>query len=610
MTPIPGPHNNSDSSSLYPYLAATFCVVFGIVLIANVQTAGDQVWFWYATFFRDGNKLYSGMHLALQPLFLLETSWFMALLGNGWLVSKVPALLHLIAYCLGLFLITKTYSLSNLSKAAILLSVFFINIAAEGSRFDDYRALTDCFDIYSLVLLLKLSVPQWSSRHSYLAAGLGVLSGLTLMTRLNDGAALFVSVAISILFLAPARKLLLTALFCGAAALTVILTVHLTGDSFHDYAAYSIFKAAKIKGGAGNVLTYPLRLPWNTLKWLGDQWHQKRIVYAVAATVVWELLVNPANWRGDRRKLWKPVLGLGIILPPLIFVYHSLVEINILEWLSGVACLATYVLGILVVLRACRWIVLRKGAPWNQREILLLIPLGQIASGSMSSGARHFGMYGPLAFVLLLLPISRPIQIRNKHINGILTALLVVSVLNCVLYRIAVPYSWHSYRAKPLFVDRQWYRHPKYGPMIIETQQLELFQKICGFIATDTTPRDLLSLPLPYANYFCVIPPWHEYVQTFFDLSSQDMILTLSNELLTAPPHWILYQKQLDSMTLHETLYNQGKPLPHRYLDQVIEEKIASRAWQAVLFSTFGDRPNLSNQWIFIRTQPDAGLKP
>ena len=225
----------------------------------------------------------------------------MALLGNGWLVSKVPALLHLIAYCLGLFLITKTYSLSNLSKAAILLSVFFINIAAEGSRFDDYRALTDCFDIYSLVLLLKLSVPQWSSRHFYLAAGLGVLSGLALMTRLNDGAALFVGVAISILFLAPARRLLLAALFCVAAALTVIVTVHLTGDSFHDYAAYSIFNAAKIKGGTGNVLTYPLRLPWNTLKWLPDLWHEKRVVYTVAAVVVWELLVNPANWRGDRQ---------------------------------------------------------------------------------------------------------------------------------------------------------------------------------------------------------------------------------------------------------------------------------------------------------------------
>ena len=24
-----------------------------------------------------------------------------------------------------------------------------------------------------------------------------------------------------------------------------------------------------------------------------------------------------------------------------------------------------------------------------------------------------------------------------------------------------------------------------------------------------------LSLPYPYANYFCAVPPWHDHVQTF-----------------------------------------------------------------------------------------------
>ena len=132
--------------------------------------------------------------------------------------------------------------------------------------------LADCFVLYSLIALLSLRTSSSVRRTLGLAAILGALSGLTLTTRLNDGAALLAGVFLAIVCLAPSKKLLSLLLFCLAAGLTIVLIVSLTGDSLHDYAMYSIFKAAGSKSGDGSVLAQPLRLPWNTVEWLIHSW--------------------------------------------------------------------------------------------------------------------------------------------------------------------------------------------------------------------------------------------------------------------------------------------------------------------------------------------------
>jgi hypothetical protein len=592
-------------TALYQNLAFVLCILFGIVLVANIQTAADGGWFWYATFLHNGHRLYSGMHLALQPLFVLETLWFLTLLGKGWIVSKVPAVLHLIAYCLGLLLLVRRSSLSDRHKALLLVSVFFLSITFEGYRFDDYHVLADCFQVYSLVLLLRLQPDTGLSHTLRLVAALGVLSGLAIMNRLNDGAALVVGVTISILCLAPSKKLASLALFAAVAAFTVVIVVSLTGDSLHDYATYSIFRAAGIKGGAGNILTHPIHLPYNALQFLKPRWHQKWAIYTIAAALAWGFLVAPARWKKGRREIWKLMLGLFLILLPLPFIYRGFFDTHLIEWLSAVATLAAYVLGAFIVFRFIRWQINPKQRRWNPLEILLIIPLGQLASGSMSSGGEHIGLYGPLAILILLLPVASPISIKSERWRGVIFAVAAILLSNCVLYKISIPFSWHSYRLKPMFIGRQWYRHPDYGPMIIETQHLTLLEKVCDQIASGNAPRELLSMPYSNANYFCSIPPWHDYVQTFFDTSSADTIFGLVAQLQTAPPQWILYQRQMDSMALHETLYNQGHPLPHRYLDQIIEQKLATGEWQTVFTSNYGDHPGWSDEWIFIHTQPD-----
>jgi hypothetical protein len=154
-----------------------------------------------------------------------------------------------------------------------------------------------------------------------------------------------------------------------------------------------------------------------------------------------------------------------------------------------------------------------------------------------------------------------------------------------------------------MFEGRAWYHHPEYGPMIIDREMLSFIQPVCEQIGLSNSQSELLSLPYPFANYFCSAPPWHGYVQTFFDTTGRETILALMDELSTSPPQWILYQRQLYTLSLHETVFNKGRPLAQRYLDQLIEHKLANGSWHAVYTSNFGKRSPWDNQWILIRTR-------
>jgi hypothetical protein len=600
--PIP---SSVARQSLYQSLVLALCILFGLAAIANTQIASDGGWMWYAVFLHSGQRLYSGMHLALQPLFVLETSASIALFGKGWLLSKIPAALHLVAYCFGLSLIARSSNLSDRQKALVLACVFFVSIDFVAYRFDDYHVLADCFQIYSLVTLLALRKSSSLARSVGLATVLAVLSGLALMTRLNDGAALMLGVAIAILFLAPSRRLLSLFLFAAFAALTVVLVVHLTGDSLHDWATYSIFKAAGSKGGAGNILAYPLQLPRNALHFLARLTTLTLLVCFFGIALVWVFLIRPFFLTRAPGNLLKLLAGVALILLPFLWLGYHLVDSFPVLAFPPLGVLLAYALGLAVVLRTLGQKFLADTAhPWNPREILLLIPLGQLASGSMSSGGSPLGLNGPLAIILLLLPIASPIRLKREAARAYAFALLGLLALDGAAFKYRVPFQWHSYTAAPMFTARQWYHHPDYGPMVIERDQFAFIQPICSAVQADGAQQGLLSLPYPFPNYFCSIPPWHGYVQTFYDTSTRQTIQALTAELQTEPPKWIVYQRQPYNMSLHEQIFNHNQPLPHRALDQLIEDKLASGTWQPVYTTTYGSNNPFADQWTLIRTRP------
>src|SRR5260370_36970979 len=82
---------NAFHGRVYQSLAILFCVLFGIAMIANTQMGGEAWWFWYASFLHSGAKLYADLHLALQPLFVLETDAWMQLFGIKCLVTEIPS---------------------------------------------------------------------------------------------------------------------------------------------------------------------------------------------------------------------------------------------------------------------------------------------------------------------------------------------------------------------------------------------------------------------------------------------------------------------------------------------------------------------------------------
>ena len=150
-----------------------------------------------------------------------------------------------------------------------------------------------------------------------------------------------------------------------------------------------------------------------------------------------------------------------------------------------------------------------------------------------------------------------------------------------------------------MFVGRTVYRHPEVGPMIVERAQLDFMKPMCDAIHAQGSPTTLLALPYPYPNYFCDVPPWDGYVQTWYDTSGPSIITSLEGKLDKAPPRWVMYQRGLDTMAMHEAAMQPFRELPQRGLDREILSKVETDQWTIVRRACFE-----GSDWILLRTTP------
>ncbi len=258
------------------------------------------------------------------------------------------------------------------------------------------------------------------------------------------------------------------------------------------------------------------------------------------------------------------------------------------------ACIAV---GALVLGRLLLSIFSPKIKDWNPLELLLLIPFMQLGAGVMTSGQTVLEAYPAIAMLLLLVPLFLPAPRYATWEKAAYVTLAALIAISTFFYKAGFPYGWHHFHQRVFFANREWYRHPVYGPMYIERDQLQFVQSICADLRKDGPPKELLSVTNPYANYFCDVPPWHGYVQTWYDTTSQQTINTLIGELQSAPPQWIVYQRDLDTMQGHELFFTGGRPLPHRALDWLIMDRIIEGKWVVVRREVFQEA-----DWILIRT--------
>ena len=591
---------------VYQSLAILFCVLFGIAMIVNTQLAGEGWWFWYARLFHSGARLYADLHLALQPLYVLQTNAWMQLFGIKCLVYEIPSVIEVFLFCLAIFLILRESDWPDWQKSIVLASAFLISVACTAYRFDDYHIMADTFIFYSLVLLLMMTKADSALRQFRLAAGLGILSGLTITTRLTDGAALLLATGVCLLVLTGRRKFIVVALFVVAATFTALFIINLTGDTLSDYASNSIFRAADAKGGTRDIFKAPFLIIHNALQ----LFHGRRWIFLWVASIVAAGALMSRSWKNGTRYIIVVQLGMAGIAFSLSSPLHKQ------EVLSGafVSFLFVFLLvvsNLLLPIVALRFLLSKTGGGkyrWDSREILVLMPLAALASASASTGAQAGTVFlSPIAMLLLLIPVIQPFRRQASWANASLVTIMALMGLCTVIEKIHDPYLWLLNRSDPMFVNRQWHRHPVYGPMYIDRDLLRFIEPVCQQIGQENSRQELLSMPNSYPNYFCNITPWHGYVQTFFDTSTRSTITHLMSELDTAPPQWIVYQRQLKIMSVHELYLHHGQRLAHRDLDEMIMRKIATGQWQVVSKSNYLFVDEGSYQqgdgWLIIRTR-------
>ena len=239
---------------------------------------------------------------------------------------------------------------------------------------------------------------------------------------------------------------------------------------------------------------------------------------------------------------------------------------QIVDELANPLIVLSYLLAPLVVAHYVwsRFGASRKG--WDPREILLLLPLAELASASGSTAGQNVDgfLYAQVSMLLLTVPALPPSRKLPGWLStSFLTVLMLVGT-SAMLSKIWNPYSWINYRSSPMFQNRQWYRHPVFGPMYLDRDLLHFIQPVCREIAQPDGKPELLSMPYSYPNYFCDTPPWHGYVQTFFDTSSRTTVDRLMQELDSAPPQWIVYQRQLGALQSQESVLTNGQPSHRR----------------------------------------------
>ena len=592
--------------------AAVICLALAVLMVINNQMGGETMWFWYATVFHNGAKLYSQLHTALQPLFVLETSAWMRLFGTKLIAYEIPSLIHAVLLAVGIYLVLQESDWPDWQKAFVLLGIFVYIVCGHSYRFDDYHIIAEALMVYALWLLLCIGRPGplVEERSDYQnVLWLGLVCGLDAATRITDGMALLVASAISLAFLLHGlrRKAIgLTLLFVSTVSV-LLLIVKLTGDSISAWSSSSIFRAASSKGGTGSIFSAPFVVVGNTLSLVVTQ---KRIPLLLALLVLFGYAIARYRPRSVRFIVPAQFAAAG-----LMFLFTS--PINRMDLKSGLLFEDLVLYLTLLMYPFAAWVLVRylrqrqgRGT-WDPREVLIVIPILEWASVSAAAaGYPLTNYYVSVALLVLLIPVVQPFRRYAVWANPSLVTILGLLALNGIVAKVMIPYSWQNYRFEPMFTNRAVYHHPVYGTMYVDRDLLQFSKQLCDEIGAQPgrTQPELLSLPYPYPNYFCATPPWHNYVQTFFDTATRSTIEQLIRELAADPPKWILYQRQLNIMIGAERLYNHGQPIGQRDLDLFIADKLREGEWTMVEHSDYL-RPKdtdaaLGTGWYLIRTKP------
>ncbi len=454
-----------------------------------------------------------------------------------------------------------------------------------------------CFVVYSILLLLRLRSEGTRGPVLITACLLGVIAGLSVSNRLNDGTALAAASGIMLFFLARRARAAAVLCFAVLSASTFVLVILLTHDSLHDWWMRTVVLAAAIKGGTNSIFLAPFKLPVRMARLLGQKGVAGNLIAEILLAASCSYLAVRSQRERLRLRARSSVVALGIALLSTALLLQQTHGARPEEAATAVGVFVSLSLGAFVLFRAVRALLTGNIARFNAMELLLFFPGLQLIAGAMTSGVSVLEAFPQVALLFLVLPLALPGVLQRTAPRAAYLSLAAALILCSAIYKTRVPYSWHHFTDRALFLDRQWYDHPVYGELYVERDQLAFMRQVCTEIQSDGPATELLSLQNPYPNYFCNVAPWHDYVQTWYDTTSEQTIDTLDAQLTQAPPKWIVYQRALDTMQAHEAVFNNGRPIPHRKLDRLIMNHIADGQWKVVERQWFEGA-----DWIVIRT--------
>jgi hypothetical protein len=570
-------------------------------MILNSQVRSDGTWPLYADRLLHGARLYSDLHTPLQPFFYLEMAGWQSVAGNSWLASLVLPVIHLFIFIVGYYLLTSQSDLLVIGKAIFLAASFTVAIGFDFYKFEDFHVVSDIQYVFSSFLLWRLRGEGGAMIRKILTcAFIGVMAGISFTTRANEGFFLYLADGAVLFAIAENirwRAILSLTLGFSCTCLVIVL---MTGDTIGAYFRNSLTGAQSIKGGALQLLLDPASLMWA----VGWQLVQPAGLLGLAIVILMIAAPTFVLLTARNRERFNPpfafvafaaialavdayAIALAIITQPHFFLWR----------LAPVLTLAIFCLTGAVGLSTV-------GAIRNaqSRASLVLLPAAMLAAQSMSSGGHTFGQWAPIGLFIALAPTLYPTAFKTRWVR--ISAIVGCAALAAsgVVAKVTSPAVWEYYQSEPMFADREWITHPIYGPMYVDDKDNTFFRSVCERLGGYRANVSLLSLPYSYANYYCGVDPWHDYVQTWFDTTSQAVIRKLISQLRNKPPGWILYERQLKFLHLHETFYFHGGRIAQQDLDQFIMGQVDRDDWKVEL----ADEPRPGDRWMLIRTSTPA----
>lgn len=564
--------------------ASSLCMFFGLLLLLFLIGPGDGLWQLYANEILNGKRLYSDLLFNQQPLFPILYSIIISL-TSLWLFEKIFLFLIVFFYVYYIYRICKISPIKEAGlRAIIILSCFFIMIYSPIYRFDDYTPFTHL----CILMSMYYSIQYINKDINVIKYGVisAVIFSVCFFTRMVEGCVIFFSVFFIILYINKFNKYFIFVLIFGMCIFLLFLfaiVLFLNEDMF-TYIYRTIFSAASIKGADSGF--YPAKMIQESFLWICiRKWYYWVYIGIGVGLVIRGAIIYQKKCAYVR---WFYIYIISIYT----FLCIKWVWKDPIATITVFTIFSVVSIAVITILKS-----VENGGFLKNKFVLLGLYsfFWYFFTAFASAGMFSLQYQGVAFFIFALLFFNVKFSCGlNDFFKKIVYVFLVCISIYCMVGRFLNPYEWHHYKNPPIFTGYKVVSD-KHGTYLISKDLYNLVEPARLAIKGDS----LLSIPFPFLNFYTGIPQYKGYVQSFFDLASNEQIERMIYDLQNDPPVYIFYQRQLDNLGGHEVMFNHSKPLAQRKLDEIIMEKIIHGQWRVI----YASNEYSPSTWYLIKTQ-------